>query len=239
MRWIKYLGGFRKKERTALKTATEELDAAYERAQAHERAHTPFMHKVFGDIKTAFERADNRAASERDDRAIDDVKKQMLDVIEDELFGTMLRRPLLWEKNLRFVRAMRSVATEEGALESMDDVVAFYSAFSSELFQVPDAVEYYENSGELLEVLQALEENDYVTESTPLMLGFSIHSTQHRLHRLYDYDMSRRTEVRGQKEDENSGSLIPLEIRMSFSGFYEEVTEEDIRSDTRLVHSAF
>lgn len=239
MWWNKKIRAVKDQEKSAQRKAAAELDAAEKRADALEREHWGFVHEVLRDITTAFE----RAAGTDQQSAL----KEMRGEIEDSLLS-MIRRPSLWNENLRFITTMRSlVSGDEKTLKDFDDCWSFYVAFSMKLNQMFDVVEYYAESGELLEVLRTMKEGTEPGNNSVSFQGFMVQTVpsdmvsrqQHRLNRLYEFDRSNAAAKDQKTGDDDNTMELPLEMRLHLSGFYEKVTQEETLWNTRNILDSF
>lgn len=125
-----------------------------------------------------------------------------------------VRENALWYAHVRHFNALRAgIADGIIVLSSRIDIELFLEICSGELSimpEHPDFIEHYVQTGEVMELMHR----------AALYLGHkSIDEVRERLLALYFYDIAQEKQSREQGEDMN---LLPLEMRLAFSGFYDE-----------------
>lgn len=134
------------------------------------------------------------------------------------------------------------VRTGDIVLRTMNDLSAFGGLIVFALYSLPQVVEHYAHSGELLDVmrmLKKLDDQDSANASEDFEVNEKKELAHIRVLRLYDYDQNRAAELQAQEgDDESSVCDLPLEMRMEFSGFFDEISDEEhkrLRSKMREV----
>lgn len=172
------------------------------------------------------------------------LKKQILEHIDVLL---MVRAgdafaPETGDQRRFFDALIDGVRTGDIVLRTMGDLSAFSGLIVFALHSLPQVVEYYAHSGELLDVMRTLKklgDQDSANASEDFEVNEKKELAHIRVLRLYDYDQNRAAELRSQEgDDESSVYDIPLEMRMEFSGFFDEIFDEEkerLRSEMREV----
>lgn len=114
-----------------------------------------------------------------------------------------------WDNDVRVISALRT-AIAEGDLvfESENDIWVFCRIIEMEFVLYPEVIEHYVHTGELAEITRVLDETRGSTHEKEKELRV-------RMFRIYDYDMSTSQEHKD----------LPLEIRLSFCGYADEITQ--------------
>lgn len=146
-----------------------------------------------------------------------------------------LNHPSQWKQNLRFASALRSGVTN-GTIElsTDNDALAFSVLFAKSFSLMPQVIEHYADSGEVIELMSAVllqEEKDEKEERERWLPGrkrkdFEDERLLFKVLRVYNYDMRLRGES-GAQDDDESLMQLPLEVRLEFSGFYDPATAAD------------
>lgn len=127
--------------------------------------------------------------------------------IERWLLGKVANDGAKWHGNVRVINALRT-GIEDGTitLTSKDDLNLVHLITDGKLFLMSQVVEYYVETGEFMDLMTALKKVAYRTPSTPDKF---YEFNRFRMFRLYEYDM----------ESDADRAMLPLEIRLNFSGF--------------------
>lgn len=127
-----------------------------------------------------------------------------------------------WEEKMRVVNALREgLRNQDIVFRSAHDLETLDFMVILQLERLPHVVEHFINNGEFMDLMDA-------AFQAGIELGMSDYTVSRLrigMFRLYRYDIEKEQEnVLGKTYD---GTMVPLEIRMNFSGFY-EMGEEDI-----------
>lgn len=125
-----------------------------------------------------------------------------------------------WEDHKRFVNILISAMKEEKiAFRDEGDLYLLHFLTYMSFQEMPEIIEHYASSGEIKEVMYLLSlDSPKLTDEN----FFWLYRAHTKLTRLYEFDMF---------SEEHRG--LPLEIRLEFSGFYEdEMTAIEIESLT-------
>lgn len=128
-----------------------------------------------------------------------------------------------------------SLGSKRMVLRDFDDVMAFDFLLDSGVYSSPEMIEHYAQTGELLELTELFRKDDGV-----FLRGFDKYgnlvsrSPRVRTRRIYFYDLQMMQEHVNEGLDRDDVMLPPLEVRIEFSGFWEEVFEEE-KEDSSVV----
>lgn len=124
------------------------------------------------------------------------------------------------------VRTGNIEAAKEGSLG------VIYSVLMSRCELVPGAVEHYISSGEFATVVGFLSKKSVMNSKKDRGAGCKgTVAFRIRLRRLYEYDMT----LLAEQDDDGSDMMdLPLEMRLAFSGFEDDITVAESARDTSI-----
>lgn len=149
------------------------------------------------------------------------VKSQVIDAFRYFVLQYVFRNESTWEKDLRFVRAVRfGIDTGSMVLEDVDDAAALLTMIDEWFYEAPAAVEYYAANGELLELVTlftAASDRMVPSARTRHPSSDRLEPMRIKLRRFYAYDVNRALAMMEAGEDPTEYMHLPLEVRLSLS----------------------
>lgn len=178
-----------------------------------------FIETALGDLQSTVRSLDNDHALSN--AAFTFIVSEVCEKLQRWLRLSVLNDYPRWDTNVRLINVLRAgVADGMITFKTTADLYVFSQVAMERLWLFPEAMAHYAETGEILELMSILSEEGKENASAYV---------DAKMLRLYDYDMRTPAE---QPDAEDMG-LIPLDIRLSFSGFYEDCLsdEEKKRSD--------
>lgn len=122
-----------------------------------------------------------------------------------------------------------------------EDISLFQILIYLDISFYPELVHRYLGTGEFMEVLQRVLETDWsksrgLAHSDDHLVTAGLVTFRTKLFRLYAYDLLREREQAAEGLPVEDPMLIPLEIRLDFSGFQEDLSIEEVQWDIRARH---
>lgn len=195
-----------------------------------------FLAEVYGEIERALSRTILDGVPSTHERSVERLGSLLTSVSTKAHYFLMtqaLHQPRRPEYHLRMVNALRAgVADGTIPLQSREDVLLFRLLIHAELSFFPALMEGYLESDELVEILLCAYETVSVHNDNSLK-GKSV-VLRVKLMRLYSYDQQRRAEHEGSAAGDDDLQELPLEMRMSFAGFNDDVTYTETMWDRHI-----
>lgn len=137
--------------------------------------------------------------------------------VTDYIMKDVPREPSSWREHVQFLNALRS-GINQGAvvIDTVEDADTFSLLFLHDMFTIPQVVEYYCATGELMELLELLKVNDLDPQGHQTVFVLP-EDTNTKMLRFYAYDVNRANRARKSQDDAESHMGLPLEIRLTFS----------------------
>lgn len=193
-----------------------------------------FLRSVFDELWGAVESCVRRDVSSDHKRS--EEKSSLLmsmtrSSIEQFLTDHVLE-PALWDSHLRFINAMRTMVKEDQIIfDNREDVELFRFLFRKDFSLLSTMVDHYVQTGEFMEAVKSVEEiQKLLIPSRTKHLYPAVSAFRVRMLRLYLYDM-RRAQEHGEQDGADDFDLVPLDVRLNFSGFYGRVSDVETAWD--------
>lgn len=178
-----------------------------------------FVRDVHADLVLAMENAQETSSYSHlsSHRDMVEEKYQSMKNIEHWFFEWVSGKPRHWRGKLKLMLSLRTaLATGCLVLDDMDAVESLEMMFCSYLKEIPQMVEYYVNTGEIVELLDTFRDERGELDTSSFYNDSA--ATMVTIYRLYCYDVSRVKECLDTGVDPVDHMRVPLEIRMEFAG---------------------
>lgn len=187
------------------------------------------LEEVHQEFVRAVHEADG-TKSGRSGMSVDNV--QALDDI-DFWINNMLPGSPDWDRTRDYLAFLSSALDSGEIVLSREDVPALDTAIVSLPYEFLEQVKPYVPTGEFLDVARLWSHAHSLKTSDGLLLSDS--SMRIRMRRLFDFDSAHslvaatKNKKTDTEDSENmSAGHLPLEMRVHLSGFFEEVTDEEL-----------
>lgn len=173
------------------------------------------------------------AALKFEDEEKFELRKRSSDTTVSNFVNKKLRSPYRREDRLRFMNVVTDgLNNGDISFDTFDDFTLFFNSLflldEFDLSLYPDVVEYYVSRGEIVEVVNIVD--DVVTNASNALGGFiddqSVNDALRTL-RLYEYDQNRESQYRAEHGSLDGFDELPLEIRAEFAGLSNALTPEE------------
>lgn len=212
-------------------TMLRDLPVLDEHGRAQEPVDVVFLKSVFQEFKTAIDSALLDGVEEHHERSQWNIGGS-ISIAQSRAESLLLEvipfEQSRWSAHRRVIQALRE-GIKDGVIrfESEEDVDLFSHILRADFVFFPALVERYVRTGEFAEVLQR------VVDSKNFILDHGAFRVQ--LFRLYTFDVFKEQEHMESGSEEEFVPL-PLEIRLNFSGFDEDVSRGESRWDSERTH---
>lgn len=208
------------KRRTAEEIRLEEFPTAED---------TRFVHDAAEVLLGAIWGAKNTSKYIVDTDLMESHKKLIEKELKYWFFDVLLVYGLILDEEWGFVESLtESLRSGTMVLSDFDDVIALDFARSSGTYPAPQIMEHFAKTGELVELTEFFRgRNGMFLRGFDSEGNYASRIPRMRTRRLYVYDFTKMSELTAAGIDPSEHTSVPLEVRMDFSGFWDDPKDEE------------